>query len=1058
MKASNLRMVFRVVTLIVLVTIGAGAGPPVPAEDLAGASAHLAQTGTGRDRGVFQRIGAWPYGQALAVAADLPRQLVYLGSGGVVLVLDISDLANPQLLSDSIHTLGLVEDLYYVAATQRLFAACGEGGLEIWDVGDPSTPVQLCVFEVIYYGYETPVHNVDVLGDFAIVNCAWGFVRSIDVSDPANPVIVGGASEMGQSNDIYISTDGLLHTVGSYAYVRYIIYPDGSLHANGYYDQWTGIASLVAGSEVAAFAHQDRYLYFLDPDNLYDPVLSVIEVGRNLNDIDAQGDYVFFIRGAERELVIVDASNLYSPYQVASITIPSGPWKLDVREDHAYLAGGYSGLRAIDITDPFHPAEDGFFETFGRTATMCRSGDHGFLAEHDDGVLVLDLTDLSNPTLVGQYDTPGYTYDVKVAGDYAYIADWDGGLRIADITDPIHPMEMGVAPIAQAHVVCVAGDHAYVVDNIVNESDWIRVVDISDPENPYELGARHMESDISALAVSGDYLYAAARDLGMRVLDVSDPHNPEEVGSYVFPDVWDVETAGNYAYITSADWDGGLLTLDISDPINPVLVGIHTPYGRFFRSIALQGDFAYVTAPSYDLLYLYHIGNPANPAQIGSYTTPGGLSDLFAQDSLVYVSDGSAGLLILENELYSTPGGIVSWEPQSSGTSDHLRCVHFVDTMTGWVAGDDGTILKTSDGGENWLPQNSGTGEDLFAVFFVDPATGWAAGREGVILKTSDGGDHWDPQVSGTSQQIRSLRFVDSETGWAVGGGGTIHKTVDGGDHWQPQSSGTSETLMSVSFVDLLHGWIAGHGSGLTLRTTDGGDHWQTVYVPAQGYLTSVCFVSEEIGWVASSGNQIFKTTDGGTLWTEQYSEPQIPYSTLNSIFFLDEDMGWVVGAIEIYGQSMCTHDGGGVWTEMHGGHDNYLQSVHFVDAQHGWAVGHWGTILHTVAQASGIEEDPARPVAPPGQVLLLDNYPNPLGPATTIRYSVPRRESVALRIYNVLGQEVRTLVHEVQSPGPRSALWDGRDSKGQPVCSGIYLCTLRVGSETQSRRMTVLK
>lgn len=158
-------------------------------------------------RGVLERLGSWPYGQALAVASDDARDLVFLGSGGAVLVLDVSDLAQPQIVADAMHTLGLVEDICYDAATQRVFLACGEGGLEIWDLQNPAAPVQLTVFEVLYYGYDTPVQHVEVWGNYAIVDCAWGFVRSIDVSDPANPFQVSVADDMGQSNDIYLSKD-----------------------------------------------------------------------------------------------------------------------------------------------------------------------------------------------------------------------------------------------------------------------------------------------------------------------------------------------------------------------------------------------------------------------------------------------------------------------------------------------------------------------------------------------------------------------------------------------------------------------------------------------------------------------------------------------------------------------------------------------------------------------------------------------------------------------------------------------------------------------------------
>ena len=101
-----------------------------------------------------------------------------------------------------------------------------------------------------------------------------------------------------------------------------------------------------------------------------------------------------------------------------------------------------------------------------------------------------------------------------------------------------------------------------------------------------------------------------------------------------------------------------------------------------------------------------------------------------------------------------------------SGTDEDLRSVFFIDEASGWVVGDNGTVLRTTDGGMNWTPLGSGTGEDLFGLCFADESTGWVGGREGVLLDTTDGGESWIPLAPGTSEQIRSITFLDPELGW----------------------------------------------------------------------------------------------------------------------------------------------------------------------------------------------------------------------------------------------------------------------------------------------------
>ncbi len=99
-------------------------------------------------------------------------------------------------------------------------------------------------------------------------------------------------------------------------------------------------------------------------------------------------------------------------------------------------------------------------------------------------------------------------------------------------------------------------------------------------------------------------------------------------------------------------------------------------------------------------------------------------------------------------------------------------------------------------------------------------------------------------------------------------------------------------------------------------------------------------------------------------------------------------------------------------------------------------------------------DEDPTIPL----RLTLLQNYPNPFNPSTTIDYSLPRRSHVRLRVYNILGQETRTLVNEEQSVGAHQIEWDGRDNTGHDAATGVYLYRIEVGDEVTSRKMLLLR
>jgi hypothetical protein len=115
----------------------------------------------------------------------------------------------------------------------------------------------------------------------------------------------------------------------------------------------------------------------------------------------------------------------------------------------------------------------------------------------------------------------------------------------------------------------------------------------------------------------------------------------------------------------------------------------------------------------------------------------------------------------------------------------------------------------------------------------------------------------------------------------------------------------------------------------------------------------------------------------------------------------------------------------------------------------------------------TAVEED--EPVGVPAEYDLSQNYPNPFNPSTDIKYQIPDVQlpvHTVLRIYNILGQEVRTLVDEVQEVGYYTVTWDGRDGRGNEVPTGIYFYQLTAGGTSRhsqgdfhrTRKMILLK
>ena len=93
-----------------------------------------------------------------------------------------------------------------------------------------------------------------------------------------------------------------------------------------------------------------------------------------------------------------------------------------------------------------------------------------------------------------------------------------------------------------------------------------------------------------------------------------------------------------------------------------------------------------------------------------------------------------------------------------------------------------------------------------------------------------------------------------------------------------------------------------------------------------------------------------------------------------------------------------------------------------------------------------------------PEQFALLQNHPNPFNPETEIRFALPQASHVVLKIFTMIGEEIRTLVDEQREAGYHSVNWDGKDENGHPVASGVYLYQLRAGSFSQVQKMNLLR
>jgi hypothetical protein len=600
----------------------------------------------------LERMDGWPYAGARAVALDADRDLVYLGSGGAILVLDVSDPAEPQLLSDNLHTDGHVRDLRYVGANQRLYVADWRTGLEIWDLQDPQNPELLSSVPVYYVGTEAdfPTDGLIVLGDHLYINANDARVHAFDISDPANPVDLGV-----QAGPFWYyiedrDTDDVA-AAGSYAYVagsglaKFLIHADGILEKVGE-NLYTGGISCIEAQGSYVYGGVSESLGIFDVSSYYPELVGSAAVSQGLNDLALTGNFVVAVN--RTGLFVFDVSTPQSPQQIASLSLPDEGYRVRLDGDVAYVAGEGAGLQVIDISDPYNPALIGSYDTVATTSRVMVAGDYAFLGQSTDGLVI---TDISNPNAVQAVGTAegGAAGESLRLGDYLYVADWyTPALQVIDVSDVSNPVEVGAVSDFTAADLATDGEFLYATRfSVSTQLYYLHVFDLTDPTSPVELGTMTVGPFIFELAYANDHLFAIEfYDEGLHIINVADPYNPYEDAFY--PVDWgeDVCTQGNYAYVTS--FHQGLLVLDVSNPASPTLAGSF--YEVFqFGDVAVSGDLAFITTGTTgeQHLRLYDVSDLGNIDELDRILLPGDAWNLTAQGDYAYVADGFTGLQII---------------------------------------------------------------------------------------------------------------------------------------------------------------------------------------------------------------------------------------------------------------------------------------------------------------------------------------------------------------------------------------------------------------------------
>jgi photosystem II stability/assembly factor-like uncharacterized protein len=408
---------------------------------------------------------------------------------------------------------------------------------------------------------------------------------------------------------------------------------------------------------------------------------------------------------------------------------------------------------------------------------------------------------------------------------------------------------------------------------------------------------------------------------------------------------------------------------------------------------------------------------------------------------------------------------------------NHFTDIFVLNPSDVWVVESDGILHHSTDGGINWNDYQNNLIPDS-KIFFINSTEGWRISGDRIYY-TASSGENWLLNFEVLDFNFRDINFLNDSIGFTLGFDSEktqIFRTTNAGLDWSVvfDSSFTSipTNLHQIYTLDLQNIWAI--RQNVIYYSSNLGDHWETRYyteVVVGFYLIKLFFFDENNGILSYNFDDIVAvgkflfTNDGGNLFQE-YGNSNFNFG-LRDFYFTSESTGWAAtGNSEIY----FTQNSGQNWSLL----QNYItlpnpiSKFSIIDENIAWAISSneilytedgWYTfsIKGTISNVDDNSKDGLRKFS------LSQNYPNPVNPSTKIEFRIADFGFVNLKVYDVLGNEIATLVNEEKQPGTYEVEFSAKGGSASggnaySLPSGIYFYQLKTGNYIETKKMVLMK
>lgn len=350
----------------------------------------------------------------------------------------------------------------------------------------------------------------------------------------------------------------------------------------------------------------------------------------------------------------------------------------------------------------------------------------------------------------------------------------------------------------------------------------------------------------------------------------------------------------------------------------------------------------------------------------------------------------------------------VSWDTLTGVPFAGGWCL--VETDSVLVAGSFGWGMYLSyDQGDTWTVPDSGIAPDENIHTIIKHKTYLFAATAGFgngIFRSSDDGKHWISVNGGlTELAFLSLASNDADIYAGTAFTGEVFRSIDDGINWFLTGSGIPADAILASLAASGTNVYAGSGLGEGVYySSDNGLNWTNISTSAfTGEVWTIILTDTNL-FVGTIGSGIYLTQDNGTTW-----------STVNEGLMNSDIRSLMVSP------------------------DNYI----YAGTTNGFVY------YRPLSELTGVAGNNSQP----SEYRLYQNYPNPFNPGTKIQYSIPRSSKVQIKVYDVLGNKIATLINEEKPAGNYELTWNAAN-----LPSGIFFYELKAGHFIQTKKMILLK